>query len=92
MTIRNIPRHTAATVASRASEVATMPRDPRKSPSPAPEPADASIYATEEERRFLAEYKAFYTALRENDPVAWEEFLEEHREWDFTLMDGLEDE
>jgi DNA-binding GntR family transcriptional regulator len=69
-----------------------MPRGPRKPPPSAPEPADASIYATEDDRRFLAEYEAFYTALRENDPAAWEEFLEEHREWDFTLMDGLEDE
>ncbi|HKP74968.1 MAG TPA: hypothetical protein VJT67_05460 [Longimicrobiaceae bacterium] len=55
---------------------------------PAPEaPASSS---KEDVRRFLAEFEAFFTALRE-DPVAWKEHMDEFHEWDCTLMDGLED-
>ncbi len=32
-----------------------------------------------------------YARLRE-DPKAWAELLEERREWDCTLLDGLEDD
>jgi len=92
MTIRSRPRPPAAeTLARPAREETTMPRGPRK-PTVPPESADPGIYQTEEDRRWLAEYAAFYKALRENDPVAYEEWIDEVREWDFTLMDGLEDE
>jgi predicted transcriptional regulator len=41
--------------------------------------------------RLLARANEAYAALR-NDPVAWQEELDERRFWDCTLMDGLEDD
>jgi len=56
---------------------------------PAPEaPASSS---PEDVRRFLAEFDAFFTALRE-DPVAWAEWEEERRDWDAFFAGELKDE
>jgi hypothetical protein len=38
---------------------------------------------------FLDAVNAGYAALRD-DPVAWAEFESERKEWDATLMDGLD--
>lgn len=40
---------------------------------------------------FFHQFNEAYARLRA-DPEAWAEILEERREWDCTLMDGLEDE
>ncbi len=49
--------------------------------------------AVEEYRRqrILQELNEDYRALR-NDPEAWKAELEERREWDVTLLDGLEED
>ncbi len=40
-------------------------------------------------QRILVETNRAYAALRK-DPKAWKELQEERREWDSTLLDGLE--
>ena len=47
--------------------------------------------AVEEYRRkkMFEQADAAYAALQE-DPAAWEEYQKEIREWDCTLMDGLD--
>ena len=42
-------------------------------------------------QRFLEATNRAFAALRE-DKVAWEGELEERKEWDATLSDGLEDD
>ncbi len=42
-------------------------------------------------QRLLDSINESFAALRA-DPQAWEEYQEEIRAWDVTLMDGLEDE
>ncbi len=42
-------------------------------------------------QRVLERTNAAYEALRQ-DPVGWEEELEERREWEQTLFDGQEEE
>lgn len=43
-------------------------------------------------RLFLREYETFHVELRNRDPDAWAELERERREFDGTLLDGLEDE
>lgn len=43
-------------------------------------------------RLFLREYETFHMELRKRDPEAWAELERERREFDGTLLDGLEDE
>jgi hypothetical protein len=61
-------------------------RDERQAPLAAKALEDAEC------RLFLQEYEAFHTELRERDPEAWAELERERREFDGTLLDGLEDE
>ncbi|MBU1670054.1 MAG: ribbon-helix-helix protein, CopG family [Actinobacteria bacterium] len=42
-------------------------------------------------RRLLQEINESFARLREN-PEEWEDYQREVREWDSTLMDGLEEE
>ena len=44
-----------------------------------------------EEEEFWDQVTADFERLRA-DPEAWAEYMAEHREWDVTLLDGLEDE
>ena len=55
-----------------------------------PEVLDKAI-SEFERRQFLEECNAAFARLRA-DPVAWEEELDERREWDCTVMDGLRDD
>jgi hypothetical protein len=41
--------------------------------------------------QFLREANEAYAKLKEN-PDAWKEMMDEYKEWDITLADGLEDE
>ncbi len=61
-----------------------VPTDPNASES------TAALESLECER-FLKEYEAAYTKLRD-DPAALAELEAERRAFDGTLMDGLEDE
>ena len=54
-------------------------------------PPDASV-ATDQGKRFLDEYQAYYSRLREADAEEWAIIGQERREFDGTLMDGLWDE
>ena len=69
-----------------------MPRSGRNTTDGSPPRAAAGRWGGAECRRFLREYEAFHTELRERDPEAWAELEQERREFDGTLMDGLEDE
>jgi predicted transcriptional regulator len=44
-----------------------------------------------EEEEFWNEMETAFEQFRA-DPEAWAEYMAEHREWDVTLLDGLEDE
>ena len=55
-------------------------------------PLAAKALEDAECRLFLAEYEAFHTELRARDPEAWAELEQERREFDGTLLDGLENE
>jgi len=55
-------------------------------------PAAAQLLEDAERRLFLREYETFHAELRERDPEGWAELERERREFDGTLMDGLEDE
>jgi predicted transcriptional regulator len=44
-----------------------------------------------EEEEFWRDMETAFEELRA-DPEAWDEYLAEHREWDVTLLDGLENE
>jgi hypothetical protein len=59
-----------------------------RDPSTAPAAADALESVDCE--LFLREYEQAYADLRK-DPKEWAEVQAERREWDGTLMDGLEE-
>jgi hypothetical protein len=40
--------------------------------------------------QFLREANEAYARLKEN-PEAWKEMMDEHKEWDATLADGLDE-
>jgi predicted transcriptional regulator len=44
-----------------------------------------------EEEEFWRDMETAFEELRA-DPEAWDKYLAEHREWDVTLLDGLENE
>ncbi|HEY7029775.1 MAG TPA: hypothetical protein VH482_00545 [Thermomicrobiales bacterium] len=44
-----------------------------------------------EEEEFWNQVTADFERLRA-DPEDWASYMKEHREWDVTLLDGLEDE
>jgi hypothetical protein len=55
-------------------------------------PLAAQVLEDAECRLFLREYETFHAELRERDPDGWAELERERREFDGTLMDGLQDE
>jgi hypothetical protein len=45
-----------------------------------------------ERELFLKQANEDYARLKKEDPEGWKELLEERKEWEVTLADGLDDE